>query len=41
MHFNNTIDIMVNTKDIQSGVYTVSLFTDKLLLDKKRLTIVK
>jgi len=38
---NNSLDMMVNTKDLQSGVYTVSLYNDKLLLDKKRLTIVK
>jgi hypothetical protein len=41
MEFDNNADILVDTKDIQSGVYTVALYTDKLLLDKKTLTIVK
>jgi hypothetical protein len=41
MEFDNNADILVDTKDIQSGVYIVALYTDKLLLDKKTLTIVK
>jgi hypothetical protein len=41
MEFDNNADILVNIRDIQSGVYIVALYTDKLLLDKKTLTIVK